>query len=305
MFKHLVVLVALSTLIAIQIFASLGGALGSSVAAQSEEEVFVITGSTDIEDCQVEIEETENEVRGPRQPVSGPEPCQGGVVWAERTTLSQAEIRSENRSPLTRVVVLTGNAADDRAAVDAEVDALHRQFSGEDNASASPLLGTMGYLSPIVFPDAGSSPATASFQSCNEGTIGSIRTVTVLWRAIRPQARVRAEVAYKRINCQQWRIFRIRAVLLDQPRHGVYYRELRYEKIWSAAYSQYIKDEIRPGCNRLNTNWQTYTGLQTIIKAGFYAQHEVEDDEDSGPSHCFELGNSYTSARFLLTGGRT
>lgn len=141
------------------------------------------------------------------------------------------------------------------------------------------------------------------YQSCNEGTIGSIRTVTVLWRAIRPQTRVRAEVAYKRINCQQWRIFRIRAVLLDQPRHGVYYRALRYERIWSAAYSQYRAGSIQPGCNRLNTNWEVYNGLQTIIRAGFYAQHEVEDDEDNLRFHCEELGNSYTSARFLLTGG--
>ena len=110
---------------------------------------------------------------------------------------------------------------------------------------------------------------------------------------------------YQRVSCQRWRIYHIDVRLLNTPVHDVYYRELRYERIWSAAQSKYISGQIRPGCNQLSTGWTNYSNLNTLIRAGFYAQHEVEDDEFNGPFHCLELGNSYTSARFLLPGGQS
>lgn len=275
--------------------------------AQGQEEVFVIEGSDAIEDCQVRFATaTDRDFRDVTHRTN-PVACPGGVAWAYRTTLADAQAQERvtaTSAPQIQIVRLTGDDERDRAAIEAEMDVVHGAFDTGEGASNGLVASTVGFAAPGARFDAlgtasGSLPAAAT---CRVGRVGEYKSSIATWTAKRPNARVQAIVFYKRITCQQWEIYRIRATLLDPPRHKVFYREFRYTKLTEDSDGRL--DRHQTGCPQLSDDGSRAMNFEENIVAGGTAVHEVEDDEfNSLGFHCRELGNSYTSARITLRGG--
>lgn len=297
--------IILSLVLCLQILTA--NLLPSPTEAQGDEEVFVVEGSDTVEDCKIRFETANDrdfrDVTNRTKPVA----CPGGVVWAYCTTLAdaQAERRVAAASePQFQIVRLTGDDERDLAAIDAEMAAAHAQFESRGEADPTALLdSTMSFAAPGVAlgalgAAAGSLPATAS---CQEGRVGEYKSSIATWLAKRPQARVQAIVFYKRVTCRQWNIYRIRATLLDNPKHKVFYREFRYTKL--TEDSNGVLDRHQTGCPQLKANVSSPMSFDENMIARGTAVHEVEDDEFNFGNRCVQLGNSYTTARFTLRGG--
>lgn len=143
-----------------------------------------------------------------------PEACEGGVVYAYRTTRGEASdeiARSGGSSKTAQTVPITGNDSADEAAVQAEMESIHEQFDPNE-------------------PD-----GTLALQaSCNNGQdVGTWRRADFKIRAHGVRTRVEGNVYYRRISCAKWRISSVEMTPSRQPRNNLWFRNFFYR---SAIY---------------------------------------------------------------------
>lgn len=283
MSKRRLVLV-MAPFLCVQVFVSFALTPILAGAQEPGEVVFVVRGSNDITDCRVVYSRADDPDFNNVTRRSDPRPCQAGVVWAYRTTHTDAVANGAGQSSNNQIVSLTGDAAQDEAAVQAQINAIHDQFApGGAESTASDDLGG----------------GVSADSHCNNGSVGEYRRASTSYKAYRPQAKIGVAVYYQRVNCKQWKVYRVSTWLLDEPVHRVYARYLDYERVWDG--NGYMPRSASLNCERLSTSDTATANPRWLIKTNYQAQHESIDNENFDRG-CSGLGNSYNSARFYLTG---
>lgn len=294
-----------SAVLLVQLLAGLAWMPGS-VAAQDAEGVYVVENSTREADCNVVYTTYKNADYTSVISRSDPVPCQGGVVWAYRTTRGEAGARRATMAVERRVVPITGNKARDREAVRSQIAALQSANERKTASSLIPVGPTLGFAHPHLFAAPGSEATRAlpANYRCQNSSVPEYRSALTTFRANRPNTDVRTRVYYKRVTCSTYRITSVASILTDPPKHRVNSDSLQYDRVYDASRREYRRRTFVLGCPRLNADFYKYSRFRDdapSILPNYGVIHEVIDDEFFDPG-CTQLGNSYTSVKFYLRG---
>jgi hypothetical protein len=136
---------ALSSLVVVQVLAAIS-LITAGTSAQSEQLVAVLVAEKSRDVCEVQYRKKVDV--DDWNATGSPEACQGGIVttsiMAQEEVDSQVvQAESSAATESVRTIPLTGNEAEDEAAINAEVIAIHQSLDPGVTAANEDLLGFM------------------------------------------------------------------------------------------------------------------------------------------------------------------
>jgi hypothetical protein len=273
--------------------------LSGNVQSTSFGPVYLSAGSALQSECSTYEEEASDRFFLLGRTQTPPTACEGGVVWATKRTLFEADQIStagaaSDATFSSRIVPLSGDESQNKTNVLDAMAELHQEHVAQTVSEAD-----------REMPEPGVARQT---DNCKRGKVPRYKRKHLEFRSNFAGAKIHARVSYKRWSCEQWEIYETRARLGTAANRPVRTLEARYFRTWwggdSYAYGTRALD-----CATLSTNsWaiddsslEDLAGWNITTNGDF--QYAVIADSDQYPPSCFfNTGVEAKSAWVILKG---